>query len=275
MFSILEEQGFNSSEIVVKAIAYYVGQCADPSGNPFAFISSYNDQIVMADSQVANLAGSFNLVGLDALGAICGRNFTEIAGLADLMAINLRILKTSAQDTLDILQCDRLVPIYTATVYDGTCTYSIQGVTWTFACTYRRECVVFRQDYPTRPWNIIDLTLSLSVAAFLVIAFMGMFMIMFRSAYLAVDDSEEDEYAAKQGPAAGEYIDDYEDEDHDVARHTYPDTSPRASDDDYSDDDDVYTNNGGDDHYEQYEPYQVDHRHRVHHRATAPVEPLY
>jgi hypothetical protein len=131
----------------------------DPSGNPFAFISAYNDQILGADSQVSNLAGSINLVGLDTLGAICGRNFTEIAGLADLMASNLRILKTSAQLTLDLLQCDRLVPIYTATVYDGTCTYSIQGVTWTFACTYTTESVVLCSD-------LIDLTLSLSLSLF-------------------------------------------------------------------------------------------------------------
>jgi hypothetical protein len=106
---------------------------------------------------------------------------------------------------------------------------------------------------------------------------MGMFMIMFRSAYLGDDDSDEGGLAYKDGQAAGEPVDDYEDEDHDIARRTYPDISPRASDDDYSDydDDDVYTNNGGDDHYDQYEPYEVDHRHRVHHRATAPVAPLY
>ena len=120
----------------------------------------------------------------------------------------------------------------------------------------------------------IPLSLTLFVAAFLVIAFMGMFMIMFRSAYLAVDDSEEDDVAFKQGHAMGEHVDDYEDEDHDAAHHTYPDTSPRASDDDYSDDDDVYTNTG-DDHYDQYEPYEVDDRNRVHHRATAPSATLY
>ena len=130
------------------------------------------------------------------------------------------------------------------------------------------------RDFPARPWNSFypSFSHSLFVAAFLVIAFMGMFMIMFRSAYLADDVSEEDD--VKQGHAMGEAVDDYEDDDYDAAHQTYPGTSPRASDDDYSEDDDVYTNTG-DDHYDQYEPYEVDDRNRVHHRASAPVASLY
>ena len=163
VFSILKEQGYNSSEIVYRAVAYYVDQCTDPSGNPFAFISAYNDQIVLADSQVASLAGSLDIVGVDTLGTICGRDFTDIASLVDLMATNLRILKTSAQDTMNLLQCDRLVPIYTATVYDGTCTYSIQGVTWTFACTYREDLAVFCRDFPGRGLGTRFILLSLTL----------------------------------------------------------------------------------------------------------------
>ena len=51
--------------------------------------------------------------------------------------------------------CDAIVilPIYTSTFYDGTCKYSITGVTWTFA-------------------------------SFLVLGVMGMLMIMFRSSWL-------------------------------------------------------------------------------------------
>lgn len=51
------------------------------------------------------------------------------------------------------MSCDRIVPIYINSVYGATCTYSVKGVTWTWA-------------------------------SFLVIAFMGMLMITFRAAYL-------------------------------------------------------------------------------------------
>jgi hypothetical protein len=124
-------------------------------------------------------------------------------------------LKTSAHDTIDVLHCDRRMTIYTTTVYDGTCTYSIQRSYMDIALTYMGDWVVFR-DFRARPWNcrelnLIPLSLTLFVAAFLGIACMGMFMIMVRSAYVAVDDSEEDGVAFKQGHAMDEPDDDYED----------------------------------------------------------------
>ena len=104
------------------------------------------------------LFGTLDLVGLDTLGTICGRNFTDIANLAELLATNLGILKTSAHDTIDVLQCDRRMTIYTTTVYDGTCTYSIQRSYMDIACTYMGDWVVFR-DFRARPWNCCELNL--------------------------------------------------------------------------------------------------------------------
>ena len=131
--AILENQGYTSSDILFQAIKFYTNQCMDASGNPFVFIEAFSEQIADADTQVASLDASLSLVGLDRLELLCGRDFQEIAGLTQQMSTNLGILKTSTEDTLDLLRCDRLVPIYTSTVFEGTCNYSVQGVTWTFA----------------------------------------------------------------------------------------------------------------------------------------------
>ena len=131
--SILINQGYNSSDILVQAIKFYTNQCQDPSGNPVDFIQGYVEQIDIANTQVAALDVTLSLVGLDRLELLCGRDFQEMANLTKQMSTNLGILKSSGNDTLELLRCDRIVPIYTSTVFDGTCNYSVQGVTWTFA----------------------------------------------------------------------------------------------------------------------------------------------
>lgn len=108
---------------------------------------------------------------------LCGRDFTEIDGLTSQMVLNLDTLQSNAADTLSLLRCENLVPLYTDTVYNGTCTYSVKGITWTFS-------------------------------AFLVIACMGMFMIMFRSSYLGNDEEDVDDLF-KESAALGEPIGDY------------------------------------------------------------------
>jgi len=102
---------------------------------------------------VANLSASLEAVTVERLNLICGKDFGPFEGLLNTMASNLQILSDNAQDTLSLLSCERVVPLYVNSVYGATCTYSINGVTWTWA-------------------------------AFLVVATMGMIMIMFRAAYL-------------------------------------------------------------------------------------------
>lgn len=101
---------------------------------------------------MANLSKSLAAVTVAKLNLICGKDFGPFEGLLNTMASNLQILSDNAQDTLSLLSCERIVPLYVNSVYGATCTYSMNGVTWT--------------------WS-----------AFLVVATMGMIMIMFRSAY--------------------------------------------------------------------------------------------
>jgi hypothetical protein len=61
----------------------------------------------------------------------------------------------SAERSMDLMSCKNVVPLYTSTVYEGTCENSITGAAWIFGC-------------------------------FFVISFFGMLMIMFRGAYYPI-----------------------------------------------------------------------------------------
>lgn len=212
-------------------LSIYLQQCTTDD-DPFQFIRDYQEEIVstivvprhcfcaveccrssqchhpsfppqdMAKDTVANLSESLESVSVERLNLICGQDFGPFESLLDTMAGNLQILSDNARDALSLLSCERIVPLYVNSVYGATCTYSINGVTWT--------------------WS-----------AFLVVATMGMIMIMFRSAYLPnsnkfvdhdVSSLEEDDY--EDDPVQKSYL----------PQMTYP-SSGEASPDEEDDDD--------------------------------------
>lgn len=76
----------------------------------------------------------------------------------------LVILREAGERTLDLASCDRIVPIYTNTIYTGTCDYSLKALIWIFSCaliigtsgmlmvTFRAACkpTVFEDSDGTR-----------------------------------------------------------------------------------------------------------------------------
>lgn len=64
----------------------------------------------------------------------------------------LDALLQAANRAINLLRCDRVVPVYTDIVYDATCKYSVSGFAWLFS-------------------------------SLLIVSIMGMIMIMFRSSY--------------------------------------------------------------------------------------------
>jgi len=182
VFNILAAQGYDPNDMLIRAVTFYINQCMETENDPFGFIATYLGQIDDAEVQVGDLDTTIAQVGASRLTMLCGRDFTEIAGLTSKMVFNLDVLQSNAGDTLDLLRCENLVPLYTSTVYDGTCTYSVRGITWTFS-------------------------------AFLVIACMGMFMIMFRSSYLG-NVAEDVDDLFKGSATMGEPVGDYAQEEY-------------------------------------------------------------
>jgi hypothetical protein len=104
------------------------------------------------DASLAQLRSAFQADGvLEELSLSCNRDFAPLEALVDKMTNVLEVLRASVDRALSLAECDRIVPIYTNTFYDGTCDYSVKAVFWVFSCT-------------------------------LIIGFFGMLMIMFRSA---------------------------------------------------------------------------------------------
>lgn len=125
-------------------------------------------------------------------------------------------------------------------------------------------------------WLRDDIALTFSRQlniAFLVVAFMGMLMIMFRSSFLAVDDYGDDNSHVKNTRLVDDDV--YEDGEERAypahIRDTDPDEGSFVSN--VSDDEDVYTSTGYDDDNDRYEFEQEIARNQS--RATAPRGDLY
>jgi hypothetical protein len=88
---------------------------------------------------------------------VCRADATPLLDILTTIVGNLIYMIDSLQAALNILACERIVPIYTTMVHQGTCTYSISGIEWGFA-------------------------------SFLVLASAGLIMIYLRSSYLPVKD---------------------------------------------------------------------------------------
>lgn len=154
-----------------------------------------------AATTVNDLSSSLEQVTIEALNLYCGKDFGPFEGLLSQMSDNLSILSDNARDTLSLLSCDKIVPIYVNSVYGAACTYSVTGVTWTWA-------------------------------SFLVMGFMGMLMITFRAACLPNEDSFDTD-----SRSAYSFDKDYED--HERTRPSSADSSPFKLDESH-DDESVY-----------------------------------
>lgn len=116
-----------------QALNFYSNQCQIPTDNPLSFLELYQGEIQNANVHLSNLIKSLQLAGLTRLSLTCVQDFQEMARLVGQMAGNLSLLKQNALDTLELLRCDNIVPLYTSTFFDAICTSSIQGATWAYS----------------------------------------------------------------------------------------------------------------------------------------------
>ena len=101
---------------------------------------------------VQNLTNTMDGESLDQLALACNRDFGLLKRSLEQMVGVMDALGQSTSRAINLLRCERVVPVYTDIVYGATCTYSISGFTWLFA-------------------------------SLLIVSTMGMIMIMFRSSY--------------------------------------------------------------------------------------------
>eukprot|EP00536_Pseudo-nitzschia_multiseries_P010195 jgi/Psemu1/25317/gm1.25317_g len=93
---------------------------------------------------------------LEQLSQECGQEYGPIVELLIQLQDLITILSQTSIRALTLMSCRNIVPLYTASIYDATCTQAPVSFMWVFACT-------------------------------MCIAFFGMMCIMFRGAYYPID----------------------------------------------------------------------------------------
>jgi hypothetical protein len=146
------------------------------------------------DNSLSQLKASIEGDGvLEELSLYCNREFAPLEAILDEMRNIVVILQTAGQRILELASCDRIVPLYTNTFYNGTCEYSLRAIYWIFSCA-------------------------------LIIGISGMLMITFRAAYkldlledpnaLLESSTDFDLNAAQADQVAEVRVADIDDEEH-------------------------------------------------------------
>jgi hypothetical protein len=159
VYEILGKEGYTKDDLAFRVVAWYVNQCSIAAEDPFQFMLDYERSIDLLKDDIVTFSNSLEEAGNATLSDVCAIDVEFLEGLSQVMTENLQKLGTIALDVVSLMQCSKIVSLYTTPVYDGTCTYSITGVTWAWA-------------------------------SFAVVACMGLIMIMLRSTWQL--DSYED-----------------------------------------------------------------------------------
>lgn len=133
VLEILSKQGWTKDDLAFQIVWFYVSQCAAAVEDPFTFLVKYEDQIDAVRADILTFAEALEDAANTALSDACDEEVSALNGLSKLLTVNLQKLITIAVDGLSLMQCSSLVTLYTNPVYNGTCAYSITGVTWAWA----------------------------------------------------------------------------------------------------------------------------------------------
>ena len=72
---------------------------------------------------------------LSELELYCNRDFDSLVVLLPEMQTILDALLSATDRTLDLISCERIVPVYHRAIYDGACEYSVSAVYWFFSAS--------------------------------------------------------------------------------------------------------------------------------------------
>ena len=82
----------------------------------------------------------------------CGREYDALEVLLAEMKTIFEVIAEAIDRTMDLISCQRIVPIYHLVVYDGACQYSMSAVFWVFVSalimgTFGLVMILFRAAY--------------------------------------------------------------------------------------------------------------------------------
>ena len=142
-------------------------QCDAPDA--WGFIRDFSQDLQDARASIEQLYQGLETASVARLDLVCGRDFAPLMGLLELFGKNLQALDNHAQKALEVLACERIAPLYSSAVYEGTCDYSMLSMTWT-------------------------------ISSSLIVAFAGMVMLTVRSVLWEYDETATAPARPKKGP---------------------------------------------------------------------------
>jgi hypothetical protein len=175
IYNIMRVWGFAETDYAYRIVQYYVSQCTI-GDDPLTDLRAYQPSVVRLLSRIdsAVFYSSFTHIALsqdaayqaisdldftlhypgniEQLTLYCNRDMVPVQTAVANINSAVKTMSMSLNRTLDLLGCDRIVPIYTKTIYDGVCRNSLKALVWMFSCC-------------------------------LIIGVMGMIMVTFRAAY--------------------------------------------------------------------------------------------
>lgn len=162
IYRFLDRKQFTEAALVRQVADYYVAQCRNAT-DPFDFLRSYLPTLVSFFAQLVKLnliaaiifsftqwlpsflktesqaslkdfSGTIQSDDVQvSLALYCNREYDSVDTLLDEMNELISILLVALQRTLDLISCERIVPIYHRAIYDGTCNYSVSAMFWIFS----------------------------------------------------------------------------------------------------------------------------------------------
>jgi hypothetical protein len=128
--NLLNAQGYSNT--TAYAIAdFYVAQCR--KDDPFGFIYDAQPELQNAEMNLLNIGKLLAAPNfLSTLSLYCDRDYSSLTEMVDNMDTLVQLLVDAVTRTIDLIRCDRIVPLYTETIYHGVCTYSPAAVFWVF-----------------------------------------------------------------------------------------------------------------------------------------------
>jgi hypothetical protein len=104
--------------------------------SPHQFSTFFIVYVIQTDSQVTLNELSQSISSGDVLvqlSVYCNREYDNVEALLTEMNGIITVLLDALQRTIDLISCERIVPIYHRAIYDATCQYSVSAMFWIFS----------------------------------------------------------------------------------------------------------------------------------------------
>ena len=101
--------------------------------NPWTALTLHQEQ---ARSAISALADSLSATETrDTLSLGCGKDFEYVDALVTQMGDVLETMRETLSRSFELLSCSRIAPLYTESIYEGTCQGTQSALMWMFWCS--------------------------------------------------------------------------------------------------------------------------------------------